>query len=163
MHFRYAINSGLKIFPGKKPFTRIEDSLIPNKKEKNIYVNNKDQFFNYGYWTSENFLEGMYYREFWQDITKRHKNFDKTIVKDNKMKYATFKGIIATSRVCKKENSKGFITFVTIGTSNNVFHDLVLYGCHKISSMSFIKGYGKIKSDGIVKWIDVNKFNPEYI
>ncbi len=163
VHFREANYVGIKLNPGKRPFKLVDDELIPSKKEKKIYNNPIDQLFNYGYWTSKDFLPGMYYREFWQDITGRHKKFDKTIIENNKMKYANFKGLIATGRVCKQEGKKGFITFVTIGTQDGVYHDLVLYGYHKVSEMTCLKGYGKIKFDGYCKWIEVHKFTSEYI
>ena len=53
-------------------------------------MNSIEQLYHYGYWSSDNFLQGLYYREFWQNITEKHKHFDKTIVEDNKIKYANF-------------------------------------------------------------------------
>ena len=47
--------------------------LTPNKPEKKTFSNPVDQLFNYGYWVSKEFLPGMYYREFWQKVTEKHK------------------------------------------------------------------------------------------
>ena len=157
VHFREAVSGGIKLQIGKKPFTLKDNLLIPKKIETNN-MNSIEQLYHYGYWSSDNFLQGLYYREFWQNITEKHKHFDKTIVKDNKIKYATFNGLIATGRVCKKDGTKRYITFVTIGTDNGIYHDLVLFGYNKIAEYKFIKGYGKIKVDNNCKWIEVHKF-----
>lgn len=163
VHFREANYAGIKLNPGKRPFKLIDNELQPNKPEKKIFSNPVDQLFNYGYWTTKEFLPGMYYREFWQDITDKHKNFDKTIIENNKMKYASFRGLIATGRICKQERKKGFITFVTIGTQDGEYHDLVLHGYHKVSEMSCLRGYGKIKFDGYCKWIEVHQFKKDFL
>ena len=51
----------------------------------------------------------------------------------------------------------------TIGIDNNKFIDLVLYGYHKVSTMTVIKGYGKVKYDGYCKYIEVSKFDNVYL
>ena len=101
----------------------------------------------------------MYYREYWENITSRHKKFENVIIKDGKIKYANFKGLIATGRICKQENKRSFITFVSIGTEDSKYYDLILYGFHKISEYKFLKGYGKIKKKDNCKWIEVHKFS----
>lgn len=105
----------------------------------------------------------MYYNEYWKEKTTKHKNLDKVISKDNDLLYCNFKGLIATGRGCKKNNGEGYITFVTIGINNNKFIDLVLYGYYKISNMSVLKGYGKVKFDGYCKYIEVSNFDSCYI
>ena len=112
---------------------------------------------------SDNFLNGMYYEEYWTKLTKKHTKLDKTIIENHKIKYANFKGLIATGRGYKKDDNKGYITFVTISTEDGVYHDLVLYGYHKVCHMLCVSGYGKIKFDGYVKWIEVSKFKSEWI
>ena len=174
VHFREASYSGIKLRLGKKPFVLINDELIPKKivTQKEIRKFNLDksihQLLNYGYWTSKEFLPNMYYHEYWNPLTKRHKNTEKLIFNENKdkIKYAKFKGIIATHRCCKKEGNetkKSFITFVTIASNDKVYHDLVLYGYQKMNKTICISGYGKIRFDGFCKWIDVIKWNTEYI
>ena len=76
---------------------------------------NIEQLYHYGYWSSNDFLSGMYYREFWQNITDKHKHFDKTITQDNKIKYANFSGLIATGRVCKKMELKDTLHLLLLG------------------------------------------------
>ena len=105
----------------------------------------------------------MYYEEYWTNVTKRHKIDNKLVIENGKMKYAKFKGIIVTGRGYKKDDNKGYITFVTIASKDCVYHDLVLYGYHKISKMLCLSGHGKIKTDGYVTWIDVIKWKSEWI
>jgi hypothetical protein len=105
----------------------------------------------------------MYYNEYWTKMTKNHKIDNKLISNDGNIKYAKFKGLIVTGRGYKKDDGKGYITFVTIASNDCVYHDLVLYGYHKISSMICLSGYGKLKTDGFVKWIDVIKWKSEWL
>lgn len=163
VHYREAIKCGLKIIPGKKPYILKDGVMYPSKKEKKVYNREIDQLLNYGYWTTENFISGMYYEEYWVNLTKRHKIDNKSICKDGKIKYAKFKGLIVTGRGYKKDDGKGYITFVTIASDDGVYHDLILNGYHKISSMLCLSGYGKLKTDNYVKWIDVIKWKSEWL
>jgi DNA polymerase III alpha subunit len=163
VHYREAIKCGLKIIPGKKPYTLKDGVMYPSKNEKKVYDRGIDQLLNYGYWTTENFIHGMYYDEYWVKLTKRHKVDNKSICKDGNIKYAKFKGLIVTGRGYKKEDGKGYITFVTIASDDGNYHDLILNGYHKISSMFCISGYGKLKTDNYVKWIDVIKWKSEWL
>ena len=163
VHYREAVNSGLRIIPGKKPFRMCDDILYPNKIEKKSFKKPIDQLLNYGYWVTKEFLPGMYYNEYWVKLTKRHKVDNKLISKDGNIKYGKFKGLIVTGRGYKKDDGKGYITFVTIASNDGVYHDLVLYGYHKISKMICVSGYGKVKTDGFVTWIDVIKWKSEWL
>tara|TARA_B100000424_G_C22935434_1_gene497759 strand:+ start:66 stop:2177 length:2112 start_codon:yes stop_codon:yes gene_type:complete len=163
VHYREAINSGLQIIPGKKPYKRSGNVLIPAKAETKDYKKPIDQLLNYGFWAGKDFLPNMYYEEYWSTLTARHKNKDKLILDSNKVKYAKFKGLIVTGRGYKKDDGRGYITFVTIASDNNVYHDLVLYGYHKVGTMLCLSGYGKLKTDGFVTWIDVIKWKSEWL
>ena len=163
VHFREAKKAGLKLNLGKKPYRLENNEIIPSKYEKKEYTKQIDQLVNCGYWISDNFLNGMYYEEYWLKLTKKHTKLDKTIIENDKIKYAKFKGLIATGRGYKKDDNKGYITFVTISTEDGIYHDLVLYGYHKVCQMLCISGFGKIKFDGYVKWIEVSKFKSEWI
>ena len=176
VHFREARLAGIKLCLGKKPYILDDDKLVSlkelNKKPKKTKKKKKNeldlktpvgQLINEGYWISDKFLPGMYYNEYWSKLTKRHKKLEKTIINDGFIKYASFKGLIVTGRGCKKENGKGFITFVTIASDDGVYHDLVLQGYHKISKMLCLSGYGKIKTDSYCRWIDVAKYNSVWL
>jgi len=163
VHFREAVKSGLVIIPGKKPFRKSNGVLIPIKRESNDFKKPLDQLLNYGYWVTKDFIPGMYYEEYWTKFTNRHKKSDKYITSDDKIKYAKFKGIIVTGRGYKKDDGKGYITFVTIASDDGLYHDLILYGYHKIGKMLCVSGYGKISTDKYVKWIDVIKWKSEWL
>ena len=108
----------------------------------------------------------MYCQYYWTKLTKKHTkaiNEKFTIIKDKQIRYARFKGIVATGRIFKKDKSRSFITFVTISTEDGIYHDLVIYGINKVSNMMCISGYGKVKSDKNCLWIDVLQFKYEYI
>ena len=167
VHFREAVSAGYKLTLGKKPWKAIDNKLISlNKRTQNIVsVNKKDDYFKFGFWIGD-FIKNMYYKEYWTPLTKKHtrartENF--TLIKNDHIKYASFKGIVATGRVYKKENGKGYITFVTISSNDGIYHDLVIYGINKVSKMFCISGYGKVKSDNNCTWIDVLKLKYEYI
>jgi len=167
VHFREAYKAGYKLTLGKKPWISNNDELKSmNKRTKDIVSKNKkDDYFKYGFWVGK-FFENMYYKEYWTPLTAKHtrarsENF--TIINNKNIKYAKFKGIVATGRVYKKDGSRGFITFVTICSDDGCYHDLVIYGINKVSKMFCLSGYGKLKYDGNCKWIDVLKLNYEYI
>lgn len=164
VHYREAVKAGLSLKLGKKPFKLQDNTLVPVKplKEKDQLTDSIQQLLKFGYWTDSNFLNGMHYDEYWTKITKKHKNFKGTIRNEGKMKYAKFKGLIATGRGYKREEG-GYLTFITIGIDNGMYHDLILYGYHKVTKMMAISGYGKVKTDGICKWVEVQKFQSVWL
>ena len=167
VHFREAVNAGYDLTLGKKPWKVDGNKLISlNKRTQNIKsVDKKTDYFKYGYWIGT-FFKNMYYKEYWTELTKKHtraRTEKFTIIEDNQIRYASFRGIVATGRVYKKEKGKGYITFVTICTSDGTYHDLVIYGINKVSKMFCLSGYGKLKYDKNCKWIDVLKLKYEYI
>ena len=167
VHYREAIHAGVKIEPGYKPYKLVGDKLVPTKYYKNKYMDPVDQLINWGYWVGKDFIKGMYWEEYWSKLTKKNKEYDNphkySICKDNHIKMAKFKGLILTGKGHKRENAKGFITFLTIATEDCVYHDLILYGYHKVSNMMCVSGHGKIRDDGICKWIEVHKFKSEWL
>lgn len=166
VHYREAYKVGLELTLGKKPWIKKRNKIIStNKRTQNIKsVTKKDDYFNYGFWIGS-FFKNMYYSEYWTKLTARHtkaRTEKFNIIKKDYIKYAKFRGIVATGRVYRKENKKGFVTFVTICSKDGFYHDLVIYGAKKISSMFCLSGYGKLKYDGNCYWIDVLKFDSSY-
>ena len=95
-------------------------------------------------------------------IEESNELIDALLSEDKKnILYAKFRGIIATGRVFRKEDKKGFLTFITIASDDGVYHDLVIYGAKKVSKMVCISGYGKVKDDGCCRYIDVLKFTSD--
>lgn len=164
VHFREAKKAGLKLSLGKKPWYLVDNELRSEKSIYPLFNNSYEQLSKYGYWISDDFLPGMNYQEYWTKLTKRHtkamvEKFNIIDFENNKIMYAKFKGLVATGRVHKKENGKGFITFLTVGYDDGKYIDLVIYGVHKVSKIFTISGYGKVKFDGYCKYIDVIKYN----
>jgi DNA polymerase III alpha subunit len=156
VHFREAHKAGLILCLGTKPFRLEENKLIPTKyyTSHNI-IDSQFQYKKYGYWIDDKFINNCYYYEYWKDITPMHKNINKYLIYNKKMRYANFSGLIATGRAYKKEENVGFLTFVTISSNDGVYHDLILNGYNKIYNLDIISGYGKIKLDGsidVIKW-----------
>ncbi len=173
VHFREARNAGIKLCFGKRPFVlkgnklmcknaKVKTSIFDfySSTEKKQKENMVKQYFENGYWISDDFLPGMYLEEYWTPITKRHTKIstEKNIIRDrDNIRYAKFRGLVATGRIYKKEDGSGFLTFLTIGYEDGKYIDLILYGKYKISKIHCIKGYGKLKTDGFCEWIDVLK------
>jgi DNA polymerase III alpha subunit len=158
VHFREAYKAGLIICLGSKPFILNNNKLIPTKYYANnddINIDSQFQYKKYGYWIGNKFMNNCYYYEYWKDITPMHKNINKYIINNKKIRYANFSGLISTGRAYKKEDNIGFLTFVTISSNDGIYHDLVLNGYNKINHLDIINGYGKIKLDGsidVIKW-----------
>ena len=153
VHFREAKNSGLKLFLGKKTWRISGDKLLGQNMQPKLKTNDMEEFFQYGYWTGDAFLPGMYYEE----------------LADNKCR---FRGVVATGRPYRsndkeKGKRKGrFITFVTIGYDNGKYIDLVMNGCTSVHKRYFIEGTGLVKEENGVKYVQVtykkrNKNDPE--
>jgi hypothetical protein len=156
VHFREAQKAGLEICLGSKPFRLETNKLIPTKYYvSHDIIDSQFQYKKYGYWIGDKFLNNCYYYEYWKDITPMHKNINKYIIYNKKMRYVNFSGLIATGRPYKKEDNIGFLTFVTISSNDGIYHDLILNGYNKINNFDIISGYGKIKLDGsidVIKW-----------
>ena len=122
------------------------------------------EYFKNGYWSSKDFLDGMYLK--FDKIIFVNKNI--RIEKQLKIK-CKFRGIIATYKIFKADSkikaklnnttkSKSrFITFVTLGYQNNKMIDIVLWGCHKLAKCHCLSGEGIYEDDG--HWIKVDKIN----
>ena len=142
VHFREAKNSGLKLYLGKKPWRIVYNRLLGSEMQSKLKTNDLEEYFQYGYWTGDNFLPGMYFEE----------------KEDGKCR---FRGLIATGRpyrVHDKEKGKRrgrMITFVTIGYDNGKYIDLVMNGGTSIHKRHFIEGTGIVKEENGVKYVQV--------
>ena len=140
-HFREARNAGIKLVLGKKPWHLNGNRLIGQNMQSKLVTNDIEEYFQHGYWTSDQFLPGMYLRE----------DGDKCF----------FRGVIATGRPYKTHNRTNgkrrgrLVTFVTIGYDNGKYMDLVLYGKMSIHHRHFIEGQGVMKEENGVKYVQV--------
>ena len=118
--------------------TRSEQGLLCITRSQNFH-----DLRNHGYWLSENFLEGC---GIWPLVQKRI---------DSMLKHTddvSFCGLIACGRIYKRDT---LLTFLTIGTENGVYTDLVVEGNHKeLFSYAAVEGIGSMKRKG---HLDVEK------
>jgi len=166
VHFREAYQSGIKLQIGNRPFYLTKNNSLGGKNiiSKLVYKDNYDFIYN-GYWIGNNFLEGMYYQEYWSEYKKKNKD-DRLIIQDKKVKMAKFRGIIACGRNFinyQNGKQKSKLTFITIGVDNQKYIDIVYYGLNKISKVKCVEGYGYVKMENGIKWIESFKFKPVFI
>ncbi len=121
MHYNEAKITGIELTLDKKPYVLSANKLVgkPNEKLENI-TDPVTQFKLCGYWTSNDFLPGMYLNII-QDDTPLNPN-----------EYmCEFRGLIATGRVCWESKysygkKKSGITFITIGCTNGKYVDITI-------------------------------------
>lgn len=101
-------------------------------------------------------INKTYYKKYKKKIQKNYKLDKFNVIKNNKVVYIDFCGIIATSRIYKKDI--GYLTFCTINI-NDKYYDLVINHMIKLSDKFLVKGYGRLKKDKKYKYIDVIKIN----
>ncbi len=137
-----------------------------------------EEYFKLGYWTGDEFLPNMYYRNLGlrtEDISEAQDigEEDDKKKKKKKLPYCEFRGLIVTykifeaDRYIKKkeknvENKKNkYITFVTLGYEDGKYIDLVIWGMYKLSRTHSISGEGFVEDDNTVPWIRVKKVHFE--
>jgi hypothetical protein len=166
VHYRSATNTGIKIKYGRGMYTMEDNSNVTCEKPENGTNNMIEDYGIYGWWNQYDFLPGMYVE------------IEDEIVEENKkrVKKVKFKGLIAIYRPyvnttqapnintqnldnnVRSESSSRKLTFVSIGTDNNVFYDCVLWGLHKLTNSSIICGNGFYHFNDVSPWIEVKKF-----
>ena len=113
------------------------------------------QYYQDGFWTSNKYLPGMYLR------IENHP--DKPGVKR-----AYFRGIIATSKLFlsdkkikdregdSQKRKNRFVTFITLGISDDKWIDIVAWGPRKLAKVHCLEGFGFWEDDS---WIRVESMN----
>lgn len=146
--YRHAVAAGLKINLGSGPWWLENDEV---KCEEMMQSKGQIQdYYDHGYWVTDNFLDGCYYEEKTED--------DVT--------YVLFKGLVATYRrytgekKIKKEDGESSyqVTFVTVGYDNDRMLDLVLYGRPRVGKYNLIEGVGIKKTWCNTTHIQVKKY-----
>ena len=108
------------------------------------------EYFSNGFWTSKDYLPGMYFRlEPHPDREKVSKNG-----KPGPQTRAYFRGIIATSKIYLPDNKirdresdltkrkSPFITFITLGITDTLWIDIVAWGARKLAKVHCFEGFG---------------------
>ena len=134
-----------------------------------------EEYFRLGYWTGDNFLPNMYYRNLGlraEDEEEENENDDKK-KKKKRLPYCEFRGLIVTYKIFeadryikKKEKNvelkkNKYLTFVTLGYEDGKYVDLVIWGMLKLNKTHTISGEGFVEDENTVPWIRVKKIRFE--
>lgn len=147
--YRHAVASGLSITLGKGPWT-LKDGVVIGDKISQSGGPIVD-YYNHGYWITEDFISDCYYEENEEDGVT----------------YVKFRGLVATYRkytgerknVVKEGANKSYqVTFVTVGYDNDKMLDLVLYGRPKVGRFNIVEGVGIKKTWCNTTHIQVTKY-----
>ena len=177
VHMRQAVNVGIKLSYGRRPWKLVNDKLISNKSQNKLFVNDIRDYFTIGYWLGEKFLPGMYLEKFKKKCIKNRKSEIKNCCR--------FRGLVAIHRSFYQKKKKRHkvtqnageyisnqesynknnkvVTFVTIGYDNNSFFDLIIWGRYNFSKIHCIEGEGVLNDLKGYPWISVSKFKVSYI
>ena len=147
-HFRAAKKSGVVLEPYLKKYKNTIN--LTDTSSRDIA-----QYYQDGFWTSNKYLPGMYLR------IENHP--DKPGVKR-----AYFRGIIATSKLFlsdkkikdregdSQKRKNRFVTFITLGISDDKWIDIVAWGPRKLAKVHCLEGFGFWEDDS---WIRVESMN----
>ena len=121
VHMCEAKKHGIQLTLGKRPWKLNKKGVLVSAKSFSILPNVKidpiKQYKTYGYWTTKDFLPGMY--------KKKEKN------------KIYFRGLIATYR-----KYKGSTTFITLGIDNGVYLDITIKKKVALTKKDIIIGEG---------------------
>ena len=145
VHFREAKNSGIQLTIGKRPWKLKNDVLI-NCTQMRLKNDPIKDYWQYGYWTTNEFLPDMY-AEYYVGVPKKS---------DKEENMVRFRGLVATGRPFTDKGKT--ITFFTIGIADGEYLDLVLWGKYPVGKIHCIEGCGVVKDENKCKFIQVEKF-----
>lgn len=119
------------------------------KKEDTVQQDFNDMR-DYGYWTSENFLQGC---GIWPESQQTLERWFGT-TQEQKQTNIRFRGLIATARVLRRD---GLVSLLTIGVNNSHFIDLVYpdIDCSSMFSCTAVEGRGVYEKRDRVETITV--------
>lgn len=178
VHFREAKSSGIQLTLGRRPWRLRGNVLISSDIQMKLKEDPIRDYWQYGYWISDDFLPGMYC-EYYMGIPTQSKR--KKIIEEIKapVKMVRFRGLVATGRtydagrrmkkIIPKEMPGGesvspeikngrIITFFTIGYNDSNYLELVLWGKYPVQKIHCIEGEGLIKDEDSCPWVQVTRF-----
>lgn len=137
VHIREAVNAGLTVCSGKRPWQRCGDFIYNEGYTPSLFPEAPSvEFRSRGYWTSPEFLEKC----------------GETVGDQEEV---TIRGPIAIHRIVKYGSCP--TTFVTVGVDNGRYMDLVIGGAYDMSRVSHIECSGMYNFDYGSGWIDVKQ------
>lgn len=137
VHYREALKAGLDIKMGSKPWMRNGDCLYNEGYTESLWNESPEyQYSKYGFWNSGNHYPGC-----GEDFS------------DEKVH---IRGLIAIYRTVKYGNSPK--TFITIGTDNGRYVDLVADGAYDLKKVNYINCVGTYQTRYGSEWVEVEEF-----
>lgn len=130
VHFNEAKCAGWNLTLGQRPWKVQGNKLVSTTTfhNKEYPDNSLQQLKVWGYWTSKEFIPGMYYKENGNCVE--------------------FRGLIATHRSIKREDK--IITMINIGYDNRKYIDITTYFYLKVGRGIFIEGTGVKENNSII-------------
>ena len=124
VHFNEAKSAGWDLTLGQRPWKVQGNKLVATTTyyNKEYPDNSLQQLKLWGYWTSKDFIPGMYFKESGNSVE--------------------FKGLIATHRSIRRDDK--IITMINIGYDNNKYIDITTYFYLKVGRNIFIEGLIKL-------------------
>jgi len=137
-------------------------------------------YWRYGYWTTDEFLPGMYV-EYYMGIPNYPKRRDGKVmeVPSEPVRMVRFRGLVATGRpydagsrmkkgvqmqmgggerVEREKVGGRVITFFTVGVDDGEYLDLVLWGKYPVRKIHCVEGEGIMMDEGKCPWVQVIRF-----
>jgi len=186
VHFREAKKAGIELTLGKRPWSIRNDKLICSDMQMKLVEDPVRDYFQLGYWISDQFLPGMYCEYFTAipEMPKRRTKKGETPkpvpVFTEPVSMVRFRGIVATGRpfqadkrmkqvkpkemlggdsVAQEGHKNGrIITFFTIGVADGEYLDLVLWGRYPVQKIHCIEGEGIMKDEDKCPWVQTIRF-----
>ena len=132
VHMNEAKTAGLELINGDRPYKMKKNKLISYGKKYKQLDDIIEQYKDYGFWLSKEFLPNMYLNIIDEDIP----------LTENKY-FVKFRGLIAIGRVNRKP--RNISTFVTIGYDNGKYVDLIF------DKIVYYYPYDIIEGEGIME------------
>ena len=186
VHFREAKKAGIELTLGKRPWHLRNNKLMCSDMQMKLVDDPVRDYFQFGYWISNDFLPGMYCEYFTAipEMPKRRTKKGETPKPvptfSEPVSMVRFRGIVATGRpfqadrrmkqvkpkemtggdsIAQEGNKNGrIITFFTIGVADGEYLDLVLWGKYPVQKIHCIEGEGIMKDEDKCPWVQTIRF-----
>ncbi len=135
VHVSEAKKAGLNLCTVGPNWQRLDDDLYDPQRSPFLFHDGFQEYKKYGYWLSKRFMPGCTAIQLGKNIR---------II-----------GLIASYRRYSSENTR--ITFVSVGTSNGVYWDLVIEGSFSLHNFDILEVEGEVKTFFNSHYVKVSK------
>lgn len=142
VHVQEAKMAGWEILEGKRPWKASGDTLYSEGAYHPLVADKpSSELKRVGFWTPPDFFPDC--------GDTFHEN------------HIHFRGLIATGRIYKHPRSEKAMTFITLGTGNGTYRDLVIEGAVDTKDFHVIEGHGEVEVSYGSPWVDVTAYKME--